>query len=106
MGAKNNRFLIYILVAVVAGFIFLCWLYLLPYILKTDERLDVQKDNFQKINDEATNTLDEIKAIINDMGDKIKEIKQATSTQAAEIVNPGVDINLLKEKILEYKEEK
>lgn len=108
MEAKKNRFLIYLLVAIVAGFIFVCWLYLLPYILKKEKIFGEQKNNFQKVDVEVIDTLDEIKQVINDLGDKIKELKaegsplgHATSTEAAEIVQQESDINLLKEKILE-----
>ena len=99
---NKGRPLVYILSAVVATFIFLCWLYLLPYILKKEQKLDEQKNSFQKVNEEAVDTLDEVKEIINEMGEKLKEVRQTTSTQAAEIVNSEVDINILKDKILEY----
>jgi uncharacterized membrane-anchored protein YhcB (DUF1043 family) len=99
MEAKNNRFLIYLLVAIVAGFIFVCWLYLLPYIIKQNKNFKDNKNDFQKIHEEARGTLDEVREMIKNMGEKIEELKTATSTQAAEIKNQ--DINLLKEKILE-----
>lgn len=100
---KNNRFLVYILVAVVAGFIFVCWLYLLPYILRQDKITEIQKNDFQKISEEAKGTLDEAKEIINLLGEKLKEIRQATSTESAGITDADVNIDALKEKILEYK---
>lgn len=91
MGVKKNRFLIYVLVAMVAGFIFVCWLYLLPYILKNNKKFEEQKNNFQKVNEDAIDTLEEVKEIIKDMGNKIQELKQTTSTQTAKIANPGMD---------------
>lgn len=99
-GGQNP--LVYVLAAIVAGFIFICWIYLLPYILKNNETTETQNNNFQKVNKETIDTLGEIKGLIKDIGEKIQELKQATSTQSARIVNTEVDVNLLKEKILEY----